>query len=80
VAAIEGIWNTEKGAGLRLVAWPNEETESNKYEVVIPHLASWILTHSADGEVKGLKSWPKDERPPVAFVFWAFRVMVGLGS
>ncbi len=79
VAAIEGIWNTEKGAGLRLVAWPNEETESNKYEVVIPHLASWILTHSADGEVKGLKSWPKDERPPVAFVFWAFRVMVGLG-
>lgn len=79
VAAMEGIWETEQGASLRLFAWPDEETESNRYEVSIPNLASWILTHDAQGEIKGLKAWPKEERPPVAWVFWSFRVMVGIG-
>ncbi|MBX2833364.1 MAG: cytochrome ubiquinol oxidase subunit I [Micavibrio sp.] len=79
VAAMEGIWETEKGADLRLFAIPNEAEERNDYEVVIPDLASYILTHHWDGEIKGLKEWAKEDRPPVAIVFWSFRVMVGIG-
>ena len=79
VAAMEGIWNNEKGAGLRLFAIPDSKKEMNHYELIIPHLSSIILTHHYDGEVKGLKSFKKENRPPVAVVFWAFRIMVGLG-
>jgi cytochrome d ubiquinol oxidase subunit I len=79
VAAMEGIWETEKGAGLRLFAWPDQEKEMSHHEIKIPALASLILTHSSDGEVRGLKTWRKEDRPPVAWVFWSFRVMVGLG-
>lgn len=79
VAAMEGIWDTETNAGLRLFAWPDEVNETNHYEITIPHLASLILTHTWDGEIKGLKAWPKEERPPVAWVFFSFRVMVGIG-
>lgn len=79
VAAMEGIWETEKGAALRLFAIPDEEAEKNHYEIAIPKLASLILTHHADGEIKGLKEWAKEDRPPVAIVFWSFRVMVGIG-
>lgn len=79
VAAMEGIWETETNAGLRLFAWPDEEKEMNHFEVEIPGLASLILTHSRDGEIKGMKEWPKEERPPVAWVFWSFRVMVAIG-
>ncbi len=80
VAAMEGIWETEKGAALRLFGWPDEETESTRFAIEIPKLSSLILTHHLDGEIKGLKAWPKDERPPVAIVFWMFRIMVGLGT
>lgn len=79
VAAMEGLWDTEKGAALRLFAWPDEIEERNTLEISIPKLSSLILTHDLDGEVKGLKSWPPEDRPPVAMVFWAFRLMVGLG-
>lgn len=79
VAAMEGIWDNEKGAGLRLFAIPDAKAEKNNYEITIPHLTSLILTHQYDGEVKGLKSFKKDDRPPVGWVFWSFRVMVGLG-
>jgi len=79
VAAIEGIWKTEKGAALRLFGWPDQEEEKTKYAIEIPKLSSLILTHDLHGEVKGLKEWPKDERPPVAPVFWSFRIMVGIG-
>lgn len=79
VAAMEGIWDTQTNAGLRLFAWPDEINEVNHYEIIIPHLASLILTHTWDGEVKGLKEWPKEDRPPVAWVFFSFRVMVGIG-
>lgn len=79
IAAIEGIWNTQKGAPLLLFAWPDQKEEKNLYEVAIPHLASLILTHSYDGKIKGLTEWPKEDRPHVAWVFWSFRVMVGLG-
>jgi cytochrome d ubiquinol oxidase subunit I len=79
VAAMEGIWDTEKGAGLRVFGIPDQQAETTRDIIEIPHMASLILTHRYDGEVKGLKSWPKEDRPPVIWVFFAFRVMVGLG-
>lgn len=78
VAAMEGIWETERGAGLRLFAVPDEEARENRFEVSIPYLASLILTHEWDGEVRGLNEF-EGEHPPVAPVFFAFRVMVGVG-
>ena len=79
VAAMEGIWETEKGAPLTLFGLPDEESESTKYAIKIPKLASLILTHHEDGEIRGLKSFPKDERPPVFPVFLFFRIMVVIG-
>ncbi|GAB2496432.1 cytochrome ubiquinol oxidase subunit I [Arenimonas alkanexedens] len=78
VAAMEGIWEDEKGAPLLLFALPNKETRENDYAIGIPRLASLILTHSLDGEIKGLNSFP-NAHPPVAPVFWGFRIMVGTG-
>jgi cytochrome d ubiquinol oxidase subunit I len=80
VAAMEGLWETRSGAPLVLFGWPDEEAETTKYAVEIPKLSSLILTHELDGEVKGLKEWPREERPPVASVFWSFRIMVGIGT
>jgi len=79
IAAMEGIWKTERGAGLRLFAIPDQQGEVNNYEIIIPKLASIILTHSSDGKIKGLKEWSSNDRPPVAIVFWSFRIMVGIG-
>src|SRR5215207_3701660 len=78
IAAIEGLWNTEKGAPLLLFAWPDKDTKSNKYAIEVPKIASFILTHDMEGEVKGLNEFP-NAHPPVAPVFWAFRAMVGMG-
>ena len=78
IAAMEGIWETEHGAALRLFAIPDEAARTNHYEIAIPTLGSWILTHSADGEVKGLDSFG-DNRPPVLPLFFGFRIMVGMG-
>jgi len=79
VAAMEGLWDTQKGAPLVLFGWPDQEAETTKHSLEIPKLSSLILTHDLEGEVKGLKEWPPDERPPVAWVFWSFRIMVGIG-
>jgi len=79
VAAMEGIWDTKRGAPLLLFGWPDQGEETTKFTLEIPKLSSLILTHELDGEVRGLKEWPKEERPPVAVVFWSFRIMVGLG-
>ena len=78
LAAMEGIWNTEKGVPAVLFALPDQKTRSNHYEIAIPKLASLYLTHSLDGEVKGLSEF-EGKHPPVAPVFWAFRIMVGVG-
>jgi cytochrome d ubiquinol oxidase subunit I len=80
VAAMEGLWETQRGAPLVLFGWPDQEEETTKYAIEIPKLSSLILTHDLDGEVKGLKEWPRDERPPAAMVFWGFRIMVGIGT
>lgn len=79
LAAIEGHWETMRGAPLLLFAWPDEQLETNRYEVGIPKLGSLILTHDMDGEVAGLKEVSPEERPPVVPVFFSFRVMVGIG-
>ena len=78
-AAIEGVWNTQKGAPLVLFAYPDENTESNKFAITIPKLASIINTHHVNGELIGLKTVPKADRPVVPVVFYSFRIMVGLG-
>jgi cytochrome d ubiquinol oxidase subunit I len=80
IAAIEGIWETEKGAPLLLFAIPHQKEAYNSMELKIPKLASIMLTHTIDGEIKGLKEWPAEDRPNVAIVFWSFRVMVGMGG
>ncbi len=79
IAAMEGHYDTRQGAPLILFGLPDDETETVRYALEIPKLGSMILTHAWDGEVKGLKEWPKDERPPVAIVFYSFRIMVGIG-
>jgi cytochrome d ubiquinol oxidase subunit I len=80
IAAIEGLWETERGAPSVIFGWPDQKEETTKFAIQIPKLSSLILTHDFNGEVKGLKAWPKDERPPVPWVFFSFRVMVGIGS
>jgi cytochrome d ubiquinol oxidase subunit I len=79
VAAMEGHFETTKGAPLILFGIPDMEAEETRYAIEIPHLGSLILTHSWDGEVKGLKEWPPEDRPNATIVFWSFRIMVGLG-
>jgi len=79
VAAMEAQWNTERRAPLKLFAIPHQKAENNTYELEIPLLSSLIITHSIDGEIPGLKTWPAKDRPPVGTVFWSFRIMVFLG-
>lgn len=78
VAAMEGLWETTEGAPLVLFGLPDEDQQRNHYALEIPGGASFILTHDWQGEVKGLNEF-SDEHPPVAPVFWGFRIMVGLG-
>lgn len=79
VAAMEGNWETREGVPLLLFAIPDKEQQQNHFELGIPKLASFILTHDWNGTVPGLKEVPVEEQPPVFIVFWSFRVMVGLG-
>src|SRR5471032_1461820 len=80
IAAIEGLWNTEKGGtALNLFGIPDMQAETTRYAVSIPHLGSLILTHSWDGEIRGLKEFPPQDRPNSTVVFWSFRIMAGLG-
>ncbi|MFZ6820179.1 cytochrome ubiquinol oxidase subunit I [Undibacterium sp. Ji22W] len=78
IAAMEGIWETQKGAPAVLFALPDQKERTNKAEIAIPKLASLYLTHDADGEIKGLNDF-EGKHPPVAPVFFAFRIMVGVG-
>lgn len=78
IAAMEGVWHTEQGAPLLLFAIPDAENKTNHFEIAIPNMASLILTHDANGEIKGLNEF-EGEHPPVAPVFYSFRVMVGMG-
>ncbi|MFC3530698.1 cytochrome ubiquinol oxidase subunit I [Vogesella facilis] len=79
LAAIEGVWHSERGAPLLLFALPDEASRSNRYALGVPKLASVIITHHPDGEIRGLNEFSAGH-PPVAKVFWSFRVMVAVGG
>ena len=78
IAAMEGVWETQRGAPLLLFAIPDDRQRTNRFEIAVPKVASFILTHDFDGEIKGLNEF-RDRHPPVLPVFFAFRVMVGMG-
>lgn len=80
VAAMEGHWETQRGAPLILFGMPDMEREVTRLPLEIPHLGSVILRHDWNGEIQGLKAFPPDQRPTnVPLVFWAFRIMVAVG-
>lgn len=79
VAAIEAHWDGAHPAPLVLFAWPDEENERNLAQVAIPNLGSLILTHEWEGRLRGLRDFPREDRPPVAPVFFSFRIMVAIG-
>lgn len=78
-AAMEGVWDTGKGLPFVIFGIPDEKLETNLYALQIPYVASLMNTHQFDGELIGLKSVSADNRPVVAIVFFAFRIMVGIG-
>jgi cytochrome d ubiquinol oxidase subunit I len=78
LAAIEGLWEGGEGVAASIIAWPDQAAERNVGEIAIPRLGSLYLTHSWDGAVQGLKDFPADQRPPVAIVYFTFRIMVGI--
>jgi cytochrome d ubiquinol oxidase subunit I len=79
LAAMEGQWETERGAALRIGGWPDEETETTRWSIEIPKALSLLAHHDPDAEIVGLKAVPASERPPVAIVHVAFQIMVGCG-
>lgn len=81
IAAIEGHWENEPGAGVPLILFglPDMSAETTRYAVEIPHLGGLILTHGWNGQFRGLKEFAPEDRPNSTVVFWSFRVMVGLG-
>ena len=78
LAAIEGLWESGRGVPASIIGWPDQTAQRNVAEIAVPRLGSLYLTHSWDGEVKGLKDFPPDQRAPVAVVYFAFRIMVGI--
>lgn len=80
LAAIEGLWDTETGGtALNLFGIPDMQQETTHLAIAVPHLASLVLTHSWDGQIRGLKSFPAQDRPNSLILFWSFRLMAGLG-
>ncbi|HLO25079.1 MAG TPA: cytochrome ubiquinol oxidase subunit I [Geobacteraceae bacterium] len=80
-AAMESIWETKKGVGLNLLLLPDPVKECNSVEqLCIPNAVSLLAFHTPDAEIKGLKEFPPELRPPVQPTFWSFRLMVGLGT
>jgi cytochrome d ubiquinol oxidase subunit I len=80
LAAMEGQFETERGAPLRIGGWPDAQAGVTRYAIDIPRALSFLAYGDFDAEVKGLHEFPRDEWPPVAVVHTAFQVMVGLGS
>jgi cytochrome d ubiquinol oxidase subunit I len=81
IAAMEGHYEESiRGAPLYLFGLPDNAAGETKYAIGIPKLGSLILTHDWDGEMKGLKAFPREDWPPAHVVFWSFRIMVGLGT
>jgi cytochrome d ubiquinol oxidase subunit I len=78
-AAIEAHWETTRGASLVLGGWVDEQAEQTRWAIEIPYLLSLLAANDPWAEIKGLKEWPRADRPPVAIVHWAFDLMVGIG-
>jgi cytochrome d ubiquinol oxidase subunit I len=78
LAAMEAIWQGGPDQPAVLFALPDENAETNRAEIAIPNLASYYLTHDWHGSVPGLKDFAREDRPPVAPVFFAFRLMIGM--
>jgi cytochrome d ubiquinol oxidase subunit I len=79
IAAMEAHWDGSKPGDFHIFAWPDEKNERNRFEISIPHGSSLILTHRWNGLFPGLTSVPPADRPPVVSVFFAFRIMIGIG-
>jgi cytochrome d ubiquinol oxidase subunit I len=79
IAAMEGWWETKHGQPTVLFGWPDEKAEKNHFEIAVPGLGSWMVTGDTTAEAHGLDAFAPEDRPPVWIVFWAFRVMVGMG-
>jgi len=79
IAAMEAHWDGSKPGDFHIFAWPDEKNEVNRFAISIPRGSSLVLTHDPNGLFPGLKSVPPSERPPVVPVFFAFRIMVGIG-
>jgi cytochrome d ubiquinol oxidase subunit I len=78
IAAMEGLWDTGRRVPANLFAIPDDDAETNRFEISIPVLGSIYLTHDPNGLVHGLKDWPREDRPTVPIVFFAFHIMVGV--
>lgn len=79
LAAIEGIFETQSRAPALVFGVPSKEDERVHAAIRLPGLLSLLAFGNLDAEVKGLKDFPKDERPPLALTFYPFHLMVGLG-
>ncbi len=81
LAAIEAHWETNTAGGADFVAFaiPDMKNERNLMAVTVPNMLSYLITHTKDGQIQGLKEFPKDERPNSLVIFWTFRIMAGIG-
>jgi cytochrome d ubiquinol oxidase subunit I len=79
IAAVEGFWETRAEQPFHILAWPDRALQGNRFELSIPKVGSWLMTGDPESRVPGLKAFPRADQPPSFLVFYAFRVMVGLG-
>lgn len=81
IAAIEGHWENKGNEGMPMILFglPDMQREETRYKLELPRVGSMVLTHSWDGQIKGLKEFAPQDRPNSTVVFWSFRIMVGLG-
>ncbi len=80
MAAMEAHWDTHKGVGVVIGGWPDEDAERTDFKLEIPYLMSLLAFGDPDAEIRGLKDFPRENRPPVAVTHIAFQIMVGCGS
>ncbi|WP_395612756.1 cytochrome ubiquinol oxidase subunit I [Allosphingosinicella sp.] len=80
IMALEGHFQSHpEGAPLYLFGWPDQAAQTLRAPVAIPHLGSLLLEHDWNAPMRGLDTVPREDQPPVAIVFWSFRIMVGIG-
>lgn len=82
-AALEGHWHTNtspQGAAWAVLAWPDPQRQDNAWSVAVPRALSWLVTHTPDGQVRGLREFPRQDQPPLLpLLFYSFRFMVAIG-